>query len=55
MDLPMTLSLEQEFNLKIYEEQVRNMSAEQSQTFLLEVMRQLMVKENIVKHLMQRM
>jgi Phycobilisome degradation protein nblA len=55
MDLPMTLSLEQQFNLKIYEEQVRNMSAEQSQTFLIEVMRQLMVKENIVKHLMKRM
>jgi uncharacterized protein YaaW (UPF0174 family) len=55
MDLPMTLSLEQQFNLKIYEEQVRNMSAEQSQTFLIEVMRQLMVKENIVKHLMKRL
>jgi Phycobilisome degradation protein nblA len=55
MDIPMTLSLEQQFNLKVYEEQVRNMSAEQSQTFLLEVMRQLMVKENIVKHLMKRM
>jgi Phycobilisome degradation protein nblA len=55
MDLPMTLSLEQQFNLKVYEEQVRTMSAEQSQTFLLEVMRQLMVKENIVKHLMKNM
>jgi Phycobilisome degradation protein nblA len=55
MDLPMALSIEQQFNLKVYEEQVRNMSAEQSQTFLLEVMRQLMVKENIVKHLMKKM
>lgn len=55
MNIPMTLSLEQQFNLKVYEEQVREMSAEQSQAFLLEVMRQLMVKENIVKHLMKRM
>ncbi len=53
MDLPMTLSVEQQFNLKVYEEQVRKMSPEQSQAFLLEVMRQLMVKENIVKHLMK--
>ena len=55
MDRPMSLSLEQQFNLKLYEEQVRTMSAEQSQTYLLEVMRQLMVKENIVKHLMKGM
>jgi hypothetical protein len=53
MDLPLSLTLEQQFNLKMYESQVRHMSAEQSQDLLLEVMRQLMVKENIVKHLMK--
>jgi hypothetical protein len=54
MDLPMALTLEQQFNLKMYESQVRDMSAEQSQTLLIEVMRQLMVKENIVKHLLKK-
>jgi hypothetical protein len=54
MDLPITLSLEQQFNLKVYEEQVRQMSAEQSQACLLQVMQQLMVKDNVVKHLMKK-
>jgi hypothetical protein len=54
MDLPMTLSLEQQFNLKVYEEQVRQMSAEQSQACLLQVIQQLMVKDNVVKHLMKK-
>lgn len=54
MDLPMDLSLEQKFNLKVYEEQVKSLSAEQSQEFLLEVLRQLMVKENVIKHLLKQ-
>jgi Phycobilisome degradation protein nblA len=54
MDLPMSLTLEQQFNLRIYEEQVRAMDAEQSRKLLLEVMRQLMLKENIVKHLIKK-
>jgi Phycobilisome degradation protein nblA len=54
MDLPMNLTLEQQFNLRIYEEQVQGMDAEQSRKLLLEVMRQLMLKENIVKHLIKK-
>ncbi|MEO1006850.1 MAG: NblA/ycf18 family protein [Cyanobacteria bacterium J06638_38] len=54
MDLPMELSLEQQFNLKIYEKQVKSMSHEEAQQFLVEVLRQLMVKENMVKHLMKQ-
>lgn len=49
----MGLSLEQKFNLKLYEEQVQNLSADESQRFLLEVLRQLMVKDNMVKHLLK--
>jgi hypothetical protein len=40
MDLPLTLSLEQQFNEKIYQDQIRGMSQDQAQDALLEVMRQ---------------
>lgn len=52
MDFPMKLTLEQRFNLRMYEEQVKSLSHEESQEFLLEVLRQLMVKDNILKHVM---
>jgi hypothetical protein len=51
--LPLDLTLEQQFNLKLYESQVRDLSGEQAQQFLLEVMRQLMIKENVIRHLMK--
>jgi len=54
MDIPMELSLEQKFNLKLYEKQVKGLSPDESQTILLEVMRQLMVKDNILKHLLKQ-
>jgi hypothetical protein len=54
MDLPVDLSLEQKFNLKVYEEQVKNLSTEQSQEYLLELLRQLMVKENVIKYLLKQ-
>ncbi|MGF1522535.1 MAG: NblA/ycf18 family protein [Leptolyngbyaceae cyanobacterium] len=54
MDLPIELSLEQQFRLKIYSEQVKGLTLEQSQDYLLEVMRQLMVKENVIKHLVKQ-
>ncbi len=53
MDIPMELSLEQKFNLKLYEDQVQDLSAEESQRFLLELMRQLMVKDNMLRHLLK--
>ena len=53
MEMP-RLSMEQQFNLKVYEEQVKLLSTEQAQTFLLEVMRQLMVKENVIKQLLKQ-
>ncbi|MFM7425171.1 MAG: NblA/ycf18 family protein [Elainella sp.] len=54
MDLPMELSLEQQFNLKVYEDQVQELSHEEVQQFLLEVLRQLMIKDNILKHLLKQ-
>jgi hypothetical protein len=54
MNVPMELNLEQQFNLKLYEEQVKGLTLEQSQEFLLEVLRQLMVKDNMLKHLLKQ-
>jgi hypothetical protein len=54
MDLPLTLTMEQQFSMKVYEDQVKGLSSEQSQEFLLEIMRQLMIKDNVIRHLMKK-
>jgi len=54
MELPTGLSLEQQFNLRAYEEEVKRMDSEQAQQLLLQVLRQLMVKENVIKHLLKQ-
>jgi hypothetical protein len=54
MDLPLELSLEQQFNLRAYQEQVKGLDQTQAQEMLLEVLRQLMVKENVIKHLLKQ-
>ncbi|NJM70651.1 MAG: phycobilisome degradation protein nblA [Scytonema sp. RU_4_4] len=51
MEIPLGLSLEQEFSLKTYEQQVKGLNQDQAQGLLLEVLRQLMIKENVIKHL----
>jgi len=53
MDMPGKLTLEQQFKMKVYEDQVQSLSHEEAQTYLLEVLRQMMVKDNLVKHLMK--
>ncbi|MEO1094961.1 MAG: NblA/ycf18 family protein [Cyanobacteria bacterium J06638_28] len=54
MEFPIELSLEQQFQLKVYKEQVKELTPEQSQECLIEIMRQLMVKENVIKHLVKQ-
>lgn len=54
MDFPIELSLEQQFKFEVYKEQVKSLDLETSQDYLLEVMRQLMVKENLIKHLVKQ-
>ncbi len=53
MDLPAQLSMEQQFKLQVLKEQVASLSKEQAQEYLLEMFRQMMVKDNLVKHLMK--
>ncbi|MBC1238602.1 phycobilisome degradation protein NblA [Nostoc linckia z18] len=54
MEFPMELTLEQQFRLQNLKAQVKNLSQEEAQEFLLEVLRQMMVKDNLVKHLLKQ-
>ncbi|EGK84081.1 MULTISPECIES: NblA/ycf18 family protein [Microcoleus] len=56
MDMPTTsLSMEQQFKLQVLREEVKRLSQDQAQEYLLEVMRQNMVKENLFKYWMKKM
>lgn len=51
--MPGNLSMEQQFKLKVLQDQVQHLSLEQAQDYVVEVMRQMMVKDNLVKHLLK--
>ena len=50
----MNLTLEQEFRLQILSEQIRNLTKEEAQKYLLEMFRQMMVKDNLFKELIKK-
>lgn len=50
MEMPTGLSLEQQFKLQVLRDEVKHLSLEQAQEYLVEVLRQNMVKENLYKH-----
>jgi Phycobilisome degradation protein nblA len=54
MNQSTSLSIEQEFYLKSFAEQVKRMSQEQAQEFLIELHRQMMIKEKMYQHLIQK-
>jgi hypothetical protein len=45
----MELSLEQKFSLRSFETQVKQMSREQAQDFLMQLYEQMLLKENMYK------
>jgi Phycobilisome degradation protein nblA len=49
MEVTTDLRIEQEFMLRVFEEQVKNLSLEEAQDYLMETLRQSMVKENLLK------
>ncbi|WP_017295016.1 NblA/ycf18 family protein [Geminocystis herdmanii] len=51
METPTKLSLEQQFKLEVLKDQVKKLSQEQAQEYLIEVFRQMMVKDNLMKQL----
>ncbi|MEA5464826.1 NblA/ycf18 family protein [Leptothoe sp. PORK10 BA2] len=51
--LPGDLTLEQQFQLHRIKTQLRELSQEQAQEYVVEMARQMMVKDNLVKHLLK--
>ena len=47
------LSVEQEFTLRRFSDQVKNLSLEQAQDLLIELSKQMMIKDNVYKQLLQ--
>jgi Phycobilisome degradation protein nblA len=47
------LSLEQQFNVRSFEHQIKDMSHEQTQEFLVNLYRQMMLQENSYKNLLK--
>jgi Phycobilisome degradation protein nblA len=47
------LSLEQQFSLRQYERHITALSKNETHDFLLEVLRQLMIKDNVIRSLMK--
>lgn len=48
------LSIEQQFNLRLFADYVRQMSREQAQDFLIELHEHMMLKENMYKSLVRQ-
>jgi hypothetical protein len=53
MNQPMTLSLEQEFSLRTFADQVQQMSREQAQELLLMLYQQMMIRETTYQELLK--
>ena len=53
MEMSNNLSLEQQFKLQVLREEVKQLSREQAQDYLMEILRQSMVKDNMFKNWMK--
>lgn len=53
MDKPIELSLEQQFSLRSFQDQVEHMSHEQAQHFLIKLYEQMMLRESMYKHFLK--
>ncbi len=53
MDRPIELTLEQRFSLRSFETQVKQMSREQAQEFLVKLYEQMMLRETMYKHFLK--
>ncbi|HEY9824360.1 MAG TPA: NblA/ycf18 family protein [Stenomitos sp.] len=54
MHTPFELSLEQQFNVRAFAEQVKDLTQEQAQSFLVDMYRQMVVKEALYKSLLKQ-
>ncbi|GGA06882.1 MULTISPECIES: NblA/ycf18 family protein [unclassified Okeania] len=53
MEMSNSLTMEQQFKLQVLREEVKGLSREEAQEYLVEVLRQTMVKENLFKNWMK--
>jgi hypothetical protein len=53
LNAALQLTLPQQFQLRRYQDEVKGLSGEESREYLLELARQLMIKDNVIKHLMK--
>jgi hypothetical protein len=53
MNQPIELSLEQQFSIRSFETQVQQMSREQAQNFLIDLYKQMMMRETMYKHFLK--
>ena len=54
MDFAIGLNMEQEFRMEVYRSEIKHLTREQAQEYLLEVLRQAMVKDNVIKQLVKQ-
>lgn len=54
IDLKNQLSIEQQFSLQVISQQVQHLSQEDAQKYLLEMFRQMMIKDNVFKQLIKQ-
>lgn len=52
METNANLSLEQEFKLKVLGDQIKELSREEAQEYLFNLIRQGMIKDNLYRHLL---
>ncbi|WP_017304693.1 NblA/ycf18 family protein [Spirulina subsalsa] len=53
MSQPIELSLEQQFSIRSFEDQVKKMSREQAQDFLVKMYEQMLARENMYKEFLK--
>jgi Phycobilisome degradation protein nblA len=50
----LNLTLEQEFRLRRYTEEVKGLSEKDARNYLLDLMHQVMIKDNVIKQLLKK-
>nr|QUE28823.1 nblA [Porphyropsis coccinea] len=53
MNFANELSLEQQFKLTIYHETINKLDQQQSQQYLVDILKQAMMIDNIIKHMVK--
>ena len=54
MDKSINLSIEQEFNLKLFSDQVQQLTHEQTKALLIETNRQMTIRDNLYRDLLKQ-